>query len=82
MKKNLLILVAVAVVLLFSGCCAVNKKALDTNLKAWKYIDAEYRAYVEDDEELEQDEKEDLLIPVDEAVKHAEEMVKTIGGDE
>jgi hypothetical protein len=78
MKKMLLILAAV--VMLAPGCCAVNKRALDVNLKAWKVVGEDYRNYVNNDDSLDADEKEDLLIVVDEGISHAEEMVKTIGG--
>ena len=80
MKKIFLVLIVAG--LLISGCCAVNKRAVDTNLKAWKHVGAEYRVYVEADDELDHDEKEDLLLVVDEAVLHAEEMVETVSGTE
>jgi hypothetical protein len=78
MKKILLVLAFV--VLLVPGCCAVNKRAVDLNLKAWKVVGEDYRNYVNNDDGLEEDEKEDLLVVVDEGIAHAEEMVKTIGG--
>ena len=61
---------------------AVNELAAEKNLKAWKHIGAEYRDYVKNDDTLETDEdKEDILLPLDEAILHAEEMVLTISGE-
>lgn len=82
MKKIIWALVIVAV-LLVPGCCAVNKLAAEKNLKAWKHIGAEYRDYVQNDDSLETaEDKEDILLPLDEAILHAEEMVLTLSGED